>query len=91
MKFRVYGDFCRFPPHSPCVDWRPWNLAELFMQFCAEAALQCVDLAPPMRRAASDGEFLYAPEDSHWSKAGHEFVARQVEMVWTSGARAPMR
>jgi hypothetical protein len=83
MKFRVYGDLCRYPPHSPCPEWRPWNLAETFMAFCREEGLDCHDLTVPMRRAAASGALLYAPEDSHWTPAGHELVAREVQTVWT--------
>jgi hypothetical protein len=35
-----------------------------------------------MRRAAADGELLYAPEDSHWNRAGHRFVATLVRDAW---------
>lgn len=87
MKFRVYGELCQFPPHSPCVEWCPWNLSEQFLQFCAEEGIDCVDLVKPMRQAAAADEVLYAPEDSHWNKEGHEFVARQVELLWRARER----
>jgi hypothetical protein len=25
---------------------------------------------------------LYAPEDSHWNEAGHQFVAAQLDALW---------
>jgi hypothetical protein len=82
LKFRVYGDFCQFPAGSPCLEWKPWNLADHFMRFCADAGLACVDLTVSMRHAAKAGQVLYAPEDSHWTRQGHEFVARQVLQAW---------
>jgi hypothetical protein len=82
IKFRVYGDFCTFPADSPCRGWQPWDLEERFARFCRETGIDFVSLTNPMRRAAAAGELLYAPEDSHWSAAGHQFVARQLNAVW---------
>jgi hypothetical protein len=88
IKFRVYGDFCTFPPGSPCSRWRPWDLEIRFATFCRDAGIDFVGLTDPMRRAAAQGEVLYAPEDSHWNAAGHAFVAGQVEQVWAVTAHA---
>ena len=82
MKFRVYGDYCSYPPHSPCAEWQPWDLADRFVDFCRESGLECVDLTVPMRNAAAAGKVLYAPEDSHWNAAGHRFVAELVRAAW---------
>lgn len=82
MKFRVYGDYCRFPPYSPCAEWTPWDLADRFAAFCEAAGIEFVDLTEPMRAAAAKGRLLYAPEDSHWNAAGHRFVAEQVHEAW---------
>ena len=82
MKFRVYGEFCSFAPESPCRRWKPWNLPTRFTAFCSEEDIDCVDLSEPMRDAAASGRLLYAPEDSHWNREGHAFVAQQVQAVW---------
>ena len=82
MKFRVYGDYCSYPPHSPCAEWQPWDLADRFVDFCRESGLECVDLTVPMRNAVAAGKVLYAPEDSHWNAAGHRFVAELVRAAW---------
>jgi SGNH hydrolase-like domain, acetyltransferase AlgX len=74
-KFRVYGDYCRFPPGSPCPSWRPWRLPEELAAFCRREKIELLDLTEPMRRAAAAGKLLYAAEDSHWSAEGHRFVA----------------
>src|SRR4029453_9538979 len=74
-KFRVYGDYCRFPPGSPCPSWRPWRLPEELAAFCRREKIELPDLTEPMRRAAAAGKLLYAAEDSHWSAEGHRFVA----------------
>ncbi|HJS73383.1 MAG TPA: hypothetical protein VJ921_03775, partial [Vicinamibacteria bacterium] len=71
--------------------WRPWKLASLFRDFCAEAGLECLDLTPPMRRAARGGKLLYFAEDSHWNAAGHEFVARELLKLWQAAPVAASR
>ena len=78
IKFRVYGDLCTFPPGSPCARWHPWDLETQFATFCREAGLEFVSVTDAMRRAAIAGEVVYAPEDSHWSAAGHRLVARLI-------------
>jgi hypothetical protein len=88
MKFRVYGAYCAYPPHSPCAEWKPWDLADRFSDFCQQSGLDCLDMTAPMRRAAADGELLYAPEDSHWNRAGHRFVATLVRDTWLRHASA---
>lgn len=82
MKFRVYGEYCTFAPDSPCRDWQPWDLAARFNRFCDEAGLDCLDLSPVMQAEAAHGRLLYAPEDSHWNEAGHQFVADQLHALW---------
>jgi hypothetical protein len=81
-KFRVYGDYCRFPPESPCPSWRPWRLREDFADFCRKNGIDLLDLTEPMRRAAAAGRLLYAAEDSHWSPDGHRFVADLLADDW---------
>jgi hypothetical protein len=89
MKFRVYGDFCTFPAGSPCAEWQPWNLESRFARFCREAGIEFISLTEPMRRAAAEGQLLYAPEDSHWNAAGHAFVAQMVAAVWARRGKSP--
>ena len=82
MKFRVYGEHCTFAAESPCRHWQPWDLPERFSTFCATEGLECLDLSPLMQDEAAAGRLLYAPEDSHWNEAGHEFVAAQLHTLW---------
>jgi hypothetical protein len=89
IKFRVYGNLCTFPPGSPCVRWHPWNLEERFAAFAKDAGIEFVPLTEPMKQAAAAGAVVYAPEDSHWSAAGHAFVAKQVASVWASAQVKP--
>jgi hypothetical protein len=81
-KFRVYGDYCRFPPGSPCLSWRPWQLPEALADFCRREGIDLLDLTDPMRQAAAAGRLLYAAEDSHWSAEGHRFVAGLLADDW---------
>jgi SGNH hydrolase-like domain, acetyltransferase AlgX len=81
-KFRVYGGYCRFPPGSPCLSWRPWRLREHLAAFCRENGIDLLDLTDPMRQAAAAGRLLYAAEDSHWSAEGHRFVAELLARNW---------
>jgi len=79
IKFRVYGDLCAYPQGSRCPSWHPWELERLFADFCRENGIEYLPLTAPMRAAASTGAVLYAAEDSHWSVAGHRFVAELVQ------------
>ena len=78
IKFRVYGDLCRFPAGSPCRQWKPWDLEAQFAEFCRTAGIELVSLTGPMHRAAAAGEVVYAPDDSHWNAEGQRFVAEQL-------------
>ncbi len=82
MKFRIYGSGCDTGPESLCAGWTPWALDEEFAAACDASGLTCLDLTGPMREAASRGELLYAPEDSHWNEAGHAFVAELLHDEW---------
>ncbi len=82
MKFRVYSDYCSYPPRSSCRGWNPWDLADRFTDFCKQASIDFVDLTIPMRRSAATGKLLYAPEDSHWNREGYRFVAELVREEW---------
>jgi SGNH hydrolase-like domain, acetyltransferase AlgX len=85
-KFRVYGDYCRFPPGSPCLSWRPWRLRADVAAFCRNEGIDLLDLTEPMRAAAAAGRLLYAAEDSHWSPDGHRFVADLLAADWRAHA-----
>ena len=89
IKFRVYSDLCTFPPGSPCRQWHSWNLEARFAAFCQEAGIHFVSLTEPMRRAASAGAVLYAPEDSHWNAEGHAFVAKEIAAAWNAEVGSP--
>ncbi len=82
MKFRVYGDFCKYPPGSLCREWKPWKLADHFREFCKRESQPFVDLTEPMKAQAAAGKLLYAPEDSHWGIEGQKFVANSVLKQW---------
>src|SRR5262249_23800225 len=83
-KFRVYGDYCRFPPGSPCRSWHPWRLPEDVASFCRREGIALLDLTDPRRTAAAEGKLLYAAEDSHWNAEGHRFVASLLARDWST-------
>lgn len=57
-------------------DFKGWDLPQRkFAQFCKEAALDCFDFLPELRKAK--GRRLYLPQDIHWGPAGNE-VALQL-------------
>ena len=85
MKFRVYREHCRFPPHSPCSQWEPWDLGDRLAEFCLEANIEFVDLTGLMGAAAGSGRLLYKTEDTHWNVAGQRFVAEMLRKAWLEG------
>ena len=54
---------------------------------CRTAGIEFVSLTDPFRRAAGQGEVVYAPEDSHWSADGQLLAAREVARVWNEPLR----
>lgn len=81
-KFRVYSDYCKFPPGSPCHEWTPWDVPARLGEFCDAENIAFVDLTNPMQSAAASGQVLYAPDDSHWCREGHGFVAELLRDHW---------
>jgi hypothetical protein len=78
-KFRVYRDYCRFAPGSPCLSWRLTDLPERVADACARQGIPFVDLTGLFRQQAAAGRLLYVPQDSHWDRQAHEQVAALLE------------
>jgi GDSL-like Lipase/Acylhydrolase family len=84
IKFRVYRDFVKVPPHSDLQRWTVWPLPELFAQFCRDNRFACLDLTGPLQNDVRAGGMPHALADSHWSPEGHRLVAERLEETLTS-------
>ncbi len=67
------------PEGSPMETWGAWALLEKFHDFCAAAAVSCMDLTGELERAVEAGGMPYAPTDTHWSAEGHAVVAAALD------------
>lgn len=74
-KYRVYRSFIEVPEGSPMETWGAWALQEKFHDFCAEAAVSCIDLTGDLERAVEEGGMPYALNDTHWNAEGHAVAA----------------
>jgi hypothetical protein len=82
IKFRVYREFIRIPPHSPLRNWGVWtSLPQKFTEFCRSVSVPCVDLTARLQQAVREGVDVYALTDTHWSSDGHAVVAAELERV----------
>jgi SGNH hydrolase-like domain, acetyltransferase AlgX len=82
IKFRVYREFIRIPPHSPLRRWGVWkSLPQKFTEFCRSVPVPCVDLTARLQQAVREGVDAYALTDTHWSSEGHAVVAAELERV----------
>ena len=71
-KEMVYQDRFPDPAMRAAVDWR----YEAIRQLVDEEQIAHVDMLPPFRAAAAQGEQLYFAQDTHWTPLGHELAAR---------------
>jgi hypothetical protein len=83
-KFRVFRDLIEVPAGSELRGWTPWPLPDLFLRFCREGGLACVDLTGVLGDAVRDGGMPYPVVDSHWSPEGHRRVARGLAEILES-------
>ena len=76
IKYRVFRDVIQVPEGSPMARWNVWRLLPLrFQDFCASAAVPCVDLTDRFRQAVGEGRLPY------WSPDGHAIAAAVLEDV----------
>lgn len=71
--------------------FRPGAFAEEMAEVCRADGVPCLDLLPLLRaHVASGGGDVYWPDDTHWSPAGNEVVAREVaRFLRADGGRRP--
>ncbi|HRK32980.1 MAG TPA: SGNH/GDSL hydrolase family protein [Candidatus Hydrogenedentes bacterium] len=86
IALRVHGPHTRFDEDAPLTDYVPggdWNTPDEFAArvaaLCAERSIPFIDATVPLRDAAGQREFVYAPRyDSHLYFRGHEVVAELI-------------
>lgn len=77
-KFRVYHDFCEFPEDGYGRTWQPNDLPARLEEWATAQGIAYLDLTPPLKEAAAQGELVYFPDDGHWNAQGHEVVAEAI-------------
>jgi hypothetical protein len=79
-KFRVLHDMIELPENSDLTDWRlsdlPQRLADLAHGLSTPVPF--VDLTPGLVDMARRGTLPYFADDTHWTPAGHDAVAREL-------------
>lgn len=51
---------------------------QVFLRFCREEGIVCIDTTPALREAMARGEPVYFTYDPHWTRLGHRVVAEAV-------------
>jgi hypothetical protein len=79
-KFRVFHEFCRFPPESECRNWMPYEMPERVENAIASLSphIRHLDLTPRLVDAVKRGILPYYPDDEHWSPEGHRVAAEAI-------------
>jgi SGNH hydrolase-like domain, acetyltransferase AlgX len=54
------------------------HVATAVQTLCRETGIELISLVPTFERAASQGEFLYYPFDTHWNSEGRQLAASVV-------------
>jgi hypothetical protein len=80
-KFRVFHDFCTFPPNS---DWRNSTLNNLpeRMRKIVESispGIGYIDLTPALMDDVRSGGIPYQIDDSHWNAEGQRIAAKVID------------
>ncbi len=79
-KFRVYREFCRFAPDSPCLTWQLDGLAQALEATVSQVSPEIgyLDLTTKFRAETAKGSLLYLADDTHWSPEGHLAAANAI-------------
>ena len=79
-KFRVFRDFCQYPPESECRNWAlndlPQRLQKALRAVCP--GIGYLDLTPSLIQGMKDGALSYYPDDVHWTPDGHRIAAAAI-------------
>jgi hypothetical protein len=79
-KFRVFHEFCKFPPGSECRNWTVNDLPERFAEAIGSISFEVgyLDLTPHLVDAVKRGTLPYNSDDDHWSPEGHKIAAEAI-------------
>jgi len=79
-KFRVYREFCQFPPESESAHWTVSDLPVRLRKALNEVSpgIGYLDLTPSLVAAARNGALPYYTDDVHWSPVGHRVAAEAI-------------
>lgn len=71
--------FVVFIPTVSEAERGTYELHGELLQFCKKAALRCLSMVDSLHAAMEDGDSPYFTEDIHWTAAGHQIAADQVQ------------
>jgi hypothetical protein len=79
-KYRVFRDYCQFPPESECRTWVVNDLPERLKRTVSSISsdIGYLDLTFRLAENVKDGALPYYPDDDHWSPAGHKIAAEAI-------------
>ena len=79
-KFRVYKDYCTYPPANPSARWTIDDLPERLREgvHSIDPNLDFLDLTPAFKTEAARGQLLYFGDDTHWSAEGHQLAGKVI-------------
>jgi SGNH hydrolase-like domain, acetyltransferase AlgX len=83
IKFRVYREFIRIPPHSPLRTLGRVDIAAAKIHGIPQigVCVPCVDLTARLQQAVREDVNPYPLTDTHWNSEGHAVVAAELERV----------
>ena len=76
VALRVYHDICEFDEDNAARRSTLNDLPNRVQTWARSRGVGFVDLTPALTAAASRGELVYFPDDTHWSAAGNAVVAQ---------------
>jgi hypothetical protein len=88
-KFRVLGDYSRFPnqvtARAAALPGLATNasLAASLVPFCNSQQIPFLDVTDELKNRAKQGQLVYLPFDTHLSPLGHEAVAELIALKLT--------
>jgi hypothetical protein len=78
--FRVFHDFCQFPPESQCRTWVLNDMPQRLETAVGSISSQIgyLDLTPSLVEGVKKGAIPYYRDDTHWNEEGNEIAAEAI-------------